>query len=174
MSIPNSAFPISHSRQSRANYAPDMAWEPLSKEQRQSLARLAKRAWNKHLAWKSSAAFDTWRHEQCIKAIGRRITEAGQRDFLPLRAHFLDLLGQSGVALNVLLQAESEPQRIALFKLQSECSARRLPLAYPEAICRRQYRCGLAEANAQQIWRLLFTVRNRRSETKKPFFGFKI
>jgi len=171
MSITNSSFPISHSRQRRDNYAPDMAWLPLDRHQRQSLAMLARKAW---LKWGRGEAFDTWRHEQCIKAVGRRITEAGQRDFLPLRAHFLDLTGRPEVALNVLLQAESEPYRIALHRLQIECQKRRLPIAYPEAICRRQYRCGLSEASPQQIWRLVFTVRNRRSETKKPVVGFKI
>jgi hypothetical protein len=146
------------------HYAPDMAWQKLTSAQRQSLARLARRAWDKHLAWQSGAAFATWRHDQCIKAVGRRITEACQRDFLPLRAHFLDLIGLSGIALNVLLRSESEPHRIALYKLRRECAARRVDLSYAEAICRNQFKCSLDEANAKQLWCLLFTVRNRKQK----------
>lgn len=157
--------PIRTKQTRPATYAPDCAWQPLSREQRQGLAMLAKRAWRIH---GRGEAENSWRHAQCIRVCGRRITEAGQRDFLPLRAHFLDLVGQSGAAMNVHLAAESEPQRIALYKLTQECQKRRLPLAYPEAICRRQYKCCLAEASAPQIWRLLFTVRNRRQETKRP------
>jgi len=155
-----------------SHYAPDLAWQPLSKEQRQGLAMLAKRAFEKSSDFRlRTSDFDTWRREQSIKAVGKRITEAGQRDFLRLRAHFLDLAGQSGAALNVLLKAENEPQRIALHKLTRECSQRGLPLAYPEAICKRQYRCTLAEASAQQIWRLVFTVRNRRKPATPKHHG---
>lgn len=143
-----------------SHYAPDLAWQPLSREQRQGLAILSKRAWDR---WGRGVAFDAWRHEQCIKAVGRRITEAGQADFLPLRAHFLNLVGQSGAAMNTLLAAESEPRRIAMYKLTQECQRRGLRLAYAEAICRTQNRCALAEANAKQIWRLVFTIKNRRS-----------
>lgn len=150
-----------------SDYAPDQAWRPLTPDQRTGLAMLAKRA---HVKMGRGENIDEWRHAQSIKAVGRRITEAGQRDFLPLRAHFLDLLGKSDVALNVLLRAESEPQRIALHMLQKACTERGLPLAYPEAICQKQNNCCLAEANAKQIWRLVFTVRNRRpsTTTKKP------
>lgn len=147
-----------------SHYAPDLAWQPLSPSQRSGLAMLAKKAWQK---WGRGENEHAWRHAQSITAVGKRITEAGQRDFLRLRAHFLDLAGQSGAALNVLLKAENEPQRIALHKLTRECSQRGLPLAYPEAICKRQYRCTLAEASAQQIWRLVFTVRNRRKPAKQ-------
>lgn len=146
-----------------SHYAPDLAWELLNKKQRQRLATLARQAWLKS---GREETFDAWRHAQAIKACGRRITEAGQRDFLPLRAHFRDLIGRSDLALNDLLRAENEPQRIARHRLQIECQQRRLSLAYPESICQRQYRCSLAEASAKQLWCLIFTVRNRRSPAK--------
>ena len=146
----------------RANYAPDMAWEPHDRHQRQSLARLARRAWDKHLAWHNSTAFDTWRREQSIRSCGRRITEATQRDYLGLKAHFLDLLGESGQALNTLLRAESEPARIAAFKLNRLLVGLRLNRAYAEKICFCKFGCSLAEASASQIWKVFFTVKNRR------------
>lgn len=158
--------PTAPSKQTRpATYAPDLVWQPLSARQRTGLALLAKRAWR---TWGRGENEHAWRHAQTIKACGRRITEATQRDYLPIRAHFTDLLGQSDRALDDLLKHESEPHRIALHKLTQECSKRRLSLAYPAAICRRQYRCALDEASPQQLWRLLFTVKNRRKETPRP------
>lgn len=140
-------------------HAPDLAWLPLSKEQRQGLARLARRAWAN---FGGGQPFDAWRHDQCRRAVGRRISEATQPDFLPLRAHFLNLAGNPAAAFETLMRAESEPRRVAMHKLQRECAARDLPLAYPESICRRQYRCGLEDASPKQLWTLVFTVRNRR------------
>lgn len=147
-----------------SNYAPDRSQEPLTREQKASLSVLARRAWRRLGRGEKE---DAWRQAQAIKAVGHRISEGRQRDFLPLRAHFLDLAGHSGTALDTLMAAESEPHRIAMFKLGQACSERGLPLAYPEAICRRQYRCSLAEASSSQIWRLIFTVRNRRQETRR-------
>lgn len=158
-------YPAPRKQTRPPTYAPDCAWQPLSKEQRQGLAMLAKRAWRIHGRGEDE---NTWRREQSIRACGRRITEAGQRDFLPLRAHFLDLVGASDVAMNCHLAHDTEPQRIALHRLTIECQKRRLPLAYPEAICRRQYKCCLAEASAPQIWRLVFTIRNRRPAASSP------
>jgi hypothetical protein len=146
------------------NYAPSRDMAPLTREQKASLSMLARKAWRRLGRGENENA---WRHAQAIKAVGRRISEGVQRDFLPLRAHFLDLAGHTGAALDTLLAAESEKHRIALFKLGQACSQRGLPLSYPEAICKRQYRCSLAEATAPQIWRLFFTVRNRRQETRR-------
>ena len=108
-----------------------------------------------------------FRHAECIKVCGKRITEAAQRDFLPLKAHFQDLGGKSGQALNTLLRAESEPQRIAMHKLTQECRSRKLSLSYPEAICRKQYHCNLTQASAKQLWHLVFTIRNRRKTSRQ-------
>ena len=125
------------------------AWHPLTNEQKARLSILAREAFAK-LNPGSLAGMD------------RRITEAAQRDFLPLKAHFQDLGGKSGQALNTLLRAESEPQRIAMHKLTQECRYRKLSLSYPEAICRKQYHCNLTQASAKQLWCLVFTIRKRR------------
>jgi hypothetical protein len=140
-------------------HAPDLAWLPLSKEQRQGLARLARRAW---ATVGGDQPFDAWRHEQCRRACGRRISEASQPDFLPLRAHFLNLAGDPVAALQDLMRAETEPRRMAMHKLRRDCADRGLSLDYPAAICRRQYRCALEDASPTQLWQLVFTIRNRR------------
>jgi hypothetical protein len=141
------------------------AWHPLTNEQKARLSILAREAFAK-LNPGSLAGMDRritdFRHAECIKVCGKRITEAAQRDFLPLKAHFQDLGGKSGQALNTLLRAESEPQRIAMHKLTQECRYRKLSLSYPEAICRKQYHCNLTQASAKQLWCLVFTIRKRR------------
>lgn len=109
--------------------------------------------------------FDAWRREQAIRACGLRISEASQRHFAALRAHFLDLAGAHAAAFETLVRDEDNPRRIALHALAKACDQRGLPLAYPAAICRRQYRCDLDHATAPQLWRLTFTIRNRRRPT---------
>ena len=132
---------------------------PLSSVQRQSIAALASKAY-KHLG--VTDAFDDWRREQCIEAIGRRITEACQQDFLQLRAYFQNLAGEPGVAMNTYLHAESEPLRMACYLLRRECAKKGLDLAYAEHICRVKNKCSIAQANLKQVYHLIFTVRNRK------------
>lgn len=140
------------------------AWHPLTREQKARLSILARDAFAKS----GSGNADSWRREVAIRACGRRISEAAQRDYLPLKAAFQDLAGESGRALETLLRAESEPQRVAMHRLTQECGKRGLRLAYPEAICRRQYHCALSEATPRQLWNLLYTVRSRRKPSHPP------
>ncbi len=136
---------------------------PLSRTQKQRLAILSREAYaSQPNLVRGATKFDCWRHAQAIKCCGRRISEAGQGDYLPLKAHFLDLAGKPVAAMQAHMRRETEPQRIALHKLARECAAKGLSLAYPATICRAQYRCTLEEANEKQLWRLFFTVRNRR------------
>lgn len=145
------------------------AWDPLSKEQKARLSILAHEAFIRVTQLPhNSAALSAWRRDQAIKVCGRRISEAAQRDYLLIKAHFQDLKGDSGAALNTLLRSETEETRIALYKLRSECSRRRLSMAYPESICHRQYHCGLAQASPRQIWQLLYTVRSRKAVPFRP------
>jgi hypothetical protein len=110
--------------------------------------------------------FQSWRREQQLIACGKSsLRECTQSDYLLLRAHFENLLGKSDRALETHLRAAQEPQRIAMMKLRAACADAGLDLAYPAKICRQQYKCELDEANANQLWRLVFTVRNR---SKRP------
>lgn len=146
---------------------------PLSSQQKQRLAILSREAYAKQpglvrgLEGKQGPSpvlkFDRWRHAQAIKAVGRRISEATQGDYLPLKAHFLDLAGKPVAAMQAHMRRETEPQRVALHKLTRECAAKGLDLSYAAAICRRQFRCALEEASEKQLWCLFFTVRNRRN-----------
>jgi hypothetical protein len=146
----------------------------LSREQKQRLAILSREAWERQPErvrrgeGTATARFNLWRHAQAIKCCGRRISEAVQGDFLPLKAHFLDLAGKPVAAMQAHMRRETEPQRVALHKLTRECEAKGLAIGYAAAICRTQYRCGLEEANEKQLWRLVYTVRNRRKAAATP------
>jgi hypothetical protein len=154
-------FPVKPTRYPNAadRSAGSFPHQPLSRNQKAELSMLARSAWEK---FQRPGDEHQWRHEQAAKACGKRISQASQRDYLPIRAHFRDLLGQSDRAFRDLMAVDTEPQRIAMAKLRHECTARKLPLDYPAAICRKQFRCSLAQATAKQLWCLIFTIRNRR------------
>ena len=142
------------------------AWHPLSREQKARLSILAREAFAKRHPGSLAGMerrITEFRHEEAIRCCGKRVSEAAQRDYLPLKAHFQDLAGNSGAALNTLMRSESEPRRVALHKLTQECRARQLSMSYPASICKRQFGCDLPQASAKQLWNLVFTVRNRRS-----------
>lgn len=140
----------------------------LTSVQKQRLAMLSRQAFAAQGRAVGETKFDLWRHEQAIKAVGRRISEALQADFLPLKAHFLNLLGKPVAAMQAHMRHETEPQRVALWKLARECEAKGLPLSYATTICRHQNRCRLEDASAKQLWRLVFTIRNRKRGPAAP------
>lgn len=146
------------------------AWShyPLSREQKARLAILARRAWDARRAGNPGLDADTFRREQSIKACGKRITEAAQRDYLTLRAHFEDLCGEPDRAMRTMWGEDNQAAKVAFRRLCIECKQRGLDLSYPGSICRRQFRCSLQDANAKQLWCLVYTVRNRRKAGGAP------
>jgi len=146
-------------------YAPEGGSGLLSLGQKRNLVALARRAWRARGC--PGVSFDAWRTSEAISACGLRISEALQRDWGSLRARFQDAAGESGAAFNTLVRDEDNKRRVALWKLQQICSKVGVPLAYPEAICRRQYRCALPEATPAQLWRLFFTVKNRKDKSNR-------
>lgn len=146
---------------------------PLSHIQKAEIGKLARQAW---LAWdgseafletngelSASACFAAWRHWQQGLACGRQsLRECTGEDYQLLRAHFLQLAGLEASAARAQERHISNPERIARYKLRQALAEASLPVEYAAAICRRQYRCSLAEASERQLWCLVFTVRNRR------------
>lgn len=152
---------------------------PLSNRQKMIVARLARLAYG---AWPgraefeqlnaelpASARFNAWRRVEQGKACGTQsLRECTQRDYGRLKAHFEALAGQDRRATGTLARDRDNDRRVALHKLREALAERDLPDAYAAAICRRQYRCALEEAGAKQLWRLLYTVRNRRPAVAAP------
>jgi len=140
----------------------------LTSRQRSALAQLARRTFKTledHRLVQQD--FDSWRREQCIKACGLRITEASNRHFLQLQAHFYNLQGRSEVAFKKALKQQTEERNWAMQKLKDECQKASLCLTYPRAIARAKYKTtDLESLESRQIWHLVFSVRRRDQKNR--------
>ena len=148
----------------KTSAAPQRLGGPLSNEQK---ARLCIECAKSH---DQDGALDAeqYRHAEVQKAVGKPgLTACTQDDWRPLLAHFLALQGRTGEAFEHALAHGTEPARVWMFKLGDACNRAGLPMAYPDAICRRQYRCALSDASATQLRNLTFTVINRGNARRK-------
>ncbi|MCX6908124.1 MAG: sigma-70 family RNA polymerase sigma factor [Verrucomicrobia bacterium] len=138
---------------------------PLDNGQKAHLCILAREAFE-HVHGRpasSEAEFNAWRYEQAAEECGvSSLCAATQREYKLVEARFLRLKGQARAAVRAHERAATEPTRLAMFKLREALRERGLAESYAEAICRRQFKRGLNEASARQLWCLVFTVRNRR------------
>ena len=148
---------------------------PLTNQQKAYLAQLARRAWNLACARargrrEPTPDFDPWRHEQIARACHKHgLTCADQGDYKLIEAHFLDLLGHHAQAFEANLRAATEPKRQAHAVLLKNLQAFRLHISYAEHICRCQSKCELIDATPHQLWRVIYTIRNRRyHKTRTP------
>lgn len=152
---------------------------PLSKFQKGELAQLARAAydvWPEREAFEAinsdlsrTKCFEAWRKVETGKVTGgvQSLRECTQAHYGRIKAHFLELVGDSTGADRARGRDADNPRRIALHKLKEALAAGGLQESYAAAICRRQFRCALTEASAKQLWNLVFTVRNRSSAKAK-------
>lgn len=161
-----------HGPQDRAIAGAALA--PMDKEDRQSLARLARRAWEKvrpQTADHRPLSFDDWRHQQCNLAVERRgLRECRREDFSFLRSHFLRMLGRETEARHWRDRGATEPKRVAIAKLKFEGERARDVIAdpgsYVSAIAHSKFKTpDLNELSERQIWTLVFDL--RRGAQKK-------
>lgn len=155
--------PIGDRQRTAGDDAPAGDWKPLTRGQKARLAMLAAKAYAHQRVCGMSV--DEWRHEVAWQTCGRRISEAVQRDYSDLKAAFLDLAGEPEQAFRQHVRGVDHKRRVALYKLREACEERGLHESYPASICMTQFRCGLEDATAKQLWCLVFTVRNRRQKT---------
>jgi hypothetical protein len=141
----------------------------LTNQQKQRLAILAREAYAKAPQRDRDAAdFNDWRHEQVATACGKLgLRCASQADYKAIEAHFLQLVGQEGKALKALVRSQTEGRRQAEYKLVKECESAGFHISYAEKICWNQNRCSLFDASEKQIWKVFFTVRNRKNGKAK-------
>lgn len=159
------------------------ALAPLTGEQRQKLAQLARRAFDR-ICRRSSADiggsgrvcprpsasiggsdFDSWRHaqiRQCVERAG--IRECRQEDYDVVKAHFLRLLGHAEMAERMQARADVEPRRQALGKLHRECREASdvidRPLEYVAAISAARFKTRtIDDLSEKQLWSLVFDLR---------------
>lgn len=137
----------------------------LSHNQKAALCILARQTFDAIAT--ATLDFNHWRREEQFNAVGKlSLCDCIQADYLRLKAHFENLAGKSGRAFDTLIRAETDEARIAMHKLREACADAGVQLEYAEKICRVQYKCALDEANEKQLWRLVYTVRNRKRDSR--------
>ena len=109
-----------------------------------------------------------WRKQEQWERFGlRSLRDATQEQFMEIKAHFEARAGHPDRALDTALRGNDNARRQARWNLDNAVRESGLPMAYVIAICKRQYRCGLEDANAKQLKNLMFTIRNRASTKRK-------
>lgn len=144
------------------DYSPEGAWNPLSNEQKTRLALLAKKAAMRQYLPTSGPEHDAWRQERSLALAKVRISEARQRHWNDLHAVWQDLAGESGKAFDILMRADGNPRRVAMYKLEQELKSRGLADNYAASICFSMFKVSLADASAKQLWKVLFTIRSHK------------
>jgi len=109
-----------------------------------------------------------WRKEQQRQHFGlESLTTATQAQYADIKSHFEALAGETGRAFNTALRGQDNDRRVARWKLNEALKAAQLSPAYAQAICKTQYHCTLDEADKDQLWRLVYTIKNRGNARKR-------
>ena len=148
-------------RRTRFQY-PGASTNPLSAKQKGIVCKIARRAFEFR---REKGTFEDWRREQQSLAVGiGSLTECTQENYLDLVAHFEGLAGAGDRQFEASHRSLDEEKRQARHKLEEALDDRRLDLSYAEKICRDQYKHGLDDATATQLWNIKFTVEQRRAQ----------
>jgi hypothetical protein len=103
------------------------------------------------------------------------LRECRNEDFLPLKAHFNDLLGNTDAAFKAAFRHANEPRSWALFTLYKEATAAKdvLPgaMAYARDFLRHKRGVSLDDADEKAIWHATFTVRRKAQSLRKQARG---
>lgn len=154
----------------RAYAGKDVRVKPLSNRQKAVLAQAAARAFKKlsDSGQLGGVDLDTWRRDECERAVGKPgLRECDNGDYLKLLAAFESLAGEDGRAMNALVKEQSESRRRNEFILVREMERGGFGPAYVETICRSQFKCAVADATADQLLKLAFTIRNRSAARRR-------
>lgn len=130
----------------------------------------------------ASAAREAFRHAEVAKACGKvGLRCCSQDDYGAVKAHFQALLGETGRAFNTHVKAQTNPERVAEWKLHEEirlAAPYGITVGYVERICRAKYKCCILEASAKQKWALIFdvkrTVKSRRNSPSPGGEGSRV
>lgn len=141
--------------------------QPLSNRQKATLSQLYRQAWlrlgGQDVTDMSAAEF---RRHHATKACGRQVSAAFNSDFTTLQADALALCGRADRALDAALKEETEPQRVALYKLRQELKRGGYPEGYADPIGQSRFKRPLEELSARELWWLVYTIRNNAARAK--------
>ena len=146
----------------------------LTNEQKKEICILARRAWNilpqsvhnKYIAEfdSATAAFNAWRHDEQIKAVGTDSLVGSTNDeFCALMAHFALAAKDNYRASKWIWRFASDARRRVYWLIKQNCNAELRWPSYPDSVCRAQFKCRLWQATSKQLFNILSTIRNRAS-----------
>jgi len=149
------------------------AMAPLSNAQKQKLAAMA------HYAWMEVAPdqdFDDWRHDEVKAIVGKGgFRECVNADYNPLKARWLDLVGNATGEFKASFKSISEPRSWALFSLHKETKLAEdvMPRAmdYARGMIRNIAGINLDDATDKQIWRAVYAVRRKAQKLRREKRG---
>jgi hypothetical protein len=159
--------PIAYERHAEDVTCPDGGWKPMGKKEKMILSKLAASAAQQQGLELTAKELAEWRAAESVKACGVRISAASHEQWPAIKAHFEKLGGKVGKALVTHVRGGDNKRRVALWKLQTVLTEKGLAMGYAEKICQMQYKVPLKEATAKQLWRLFFTVTNRKNPQQK-------
>jgi hypothetical protein len=140
----------------------------LTNGQKAYLAQLAERAFDRNGKWQMAdgkvkrEAVLKWRHEEVAKACGKLgLRCCSQDDYGYVKAHFLGLLGEEGMAVRAAVKQATNELRVVQWKIVNKCKEYGIPLSTAEGICRRMTRGkGLQEVEeVATLWNVFFKLR---------------
>lgn len=145
------------------------AWDKLPAAEKQRITDAASEAANDPFGLSETKACEYWRKQEQLRVTGHEsMSLMTQRDYVKMRGQWQFLAGEYTAPVKAVLGELTEDARRLRHLVREACAenGHAFP-AYPAAICRRQYRCELDDASAEQLTTLLITVKNRkRKETK--------
>ena len=147
----------------------------LSNAQKKALAQVARRAFSRQRAltlgrgeaWTHQD--DEWRHAEVMRAVGKNgLRCCVNDDFESVMAHFLDLAGEAGQAMEYAIKEANRDRVRAEAVLVRTMAAAGLSPAYVDKICLAQNKCQVADlTDPKAIWRLVFTIKNRGAAKRR-------
>ena len=148
---------ITHAR------AQGAALAPLSNDQKQKLAAMARYAW---IEVGPDQDFDDWRHEEVMRIVKKPgLRDCHNEDYNTLKAHFLYICGHANAAFRAAFKSVTEPRQWAMFSLFKEVKEAQdvfpTALEYARGFIFKQTSLSLEDASDNMVWRAVYAVRNK-------------
>lgn len=139
------------------------ALAPLSNEQKQKLAAMARYAW---IEIGPDQDFDDWRHEEVMREVKKPgLRSCCNEDYNPLKARWLYVCGHANAAFRAAMKHATEPRSWAMFSLFKEVKEAQdvfpTALEYARGFIFKQTNLSLEHAADNMVWRACYAVRNK-------------
>ena len=138
---------------------------PLTPKQRGALGCLGAKAYRRAITFASTDDLPQkeWIRREARGQVGCTISEASNRHYKKLKAHFAVLAGEAAQAYEAAVtdSTEQEHADTARHLIREHLAKHNTPESYAETICRDRFRTSLKFATASQLSAVLMTVKAR-------------